>query len=378
VTRRILCALLLACGAFALTDTGVRAQPALPSPGDKLAGHLVLAGATVLLPPGAWVVGGISREPSSAIDGNALLSVALLQVDMQGVSSVVLAQRNADLLSRRPELSAECDARTAQFTNTPADDAAGGVCAAVVITRATTQPDTARAWRAAAGYAAEQRWPLPAALMVAAFRVVDRNSLLDVRYATSLSGSANAGTCSAIIASLDDPAIRRRVTALQRFTAELLPVIDLARSHDLDGIDAAPALVAPEQTGPSLLTRVRLGRIDAMQNSGTLTKAEADSLRATIAAQDTSDPLAAEILRRSTWKSGTARVATATGALAFWTYAAGDPLFALGMVALQSALIVPINDAIELGWTSIGASLPFTTHAFALPSFGTPCRRQAE
>src|SRR5690348_8752701 len=111
--RRILCALLLACGAFAATATGAHAQAALPSPGDKVTGHIVLAGATVLLPPGAWVIGGTAREPSTAIDGNAVLSVALLQVDMQGVSSVVLAQRNADLLSRRPELSAECDARIA-------------------------------------------------------------------------------------------------------------------------------------------------------------------------------------------------------------------------------------------------------------------------
>jgi hypothetical protein len=373
---RAVVALSVLCGALMLAGGNAAAQTAaLPTQGDTVSGRIILNGATVLLPPGTWVVGGVSRAPAIEIDGTELLSVALLQTGANGVSSVVLAQRNGDMLSRRPDLSTECDAPVPLFKSTPADDAAGGICAAVAITRVNTQPDTAPAWRTAAAYATGRGWSIPATLIVAAFRVVDRNSLLDVRYATTLSasGASTATTCSAIIASLDDTVIRRRVNGMKRFTTDLLTVIGLARSHDLDAIDAAPALAAAEQPGPGLLTRVKLSRIEAMQHSGALTATQADALRTTMEAQNAADPLAAEILRRSAWKTGTLRLATATGALGFWIYAAGDPLFALGMVALQNVLITPINYAIEVGWTSIGASLPLSSHAFTLPSIGTQC-----
>jgi hypothetical protein len=245
-----------------------------------------------------------------------------------------------------------------------------------MITRVNTQPDTAPAWREAAAFAASKGWTIPQSLVVAALRTVDRNSLLDVRYATTLSenGASMASTCSAIMAGMDQSAIRRRVNGVTRFVNDLLPVMDLASGHGLDALDAAPALPAPENPGTSLLTRVKLSRIDAMQRAGALTPAQATSLRAAMATQNAHDPLAAEIQRRSAWKTDTYQMAMATGSFGFWTYAVADPVFALGMVALQSALITPINDAIEAGWSSIVPSLALSAHRFTLPSIGAPCQ----
>jgi hypothetical protein len=373
VTRYIV-ALSMLCAA--LTANSAAAQWMLPAQGETVRGHLTLAGATILLPPGAWIVGGVSREPALQFDGADLLSVALLQTGVHGVTSVVLAQRNSTMLAQRPDLSGECDTRTSLFTATPTEDAAGGVCAAVLITRVSTRPETSAAWRAAAAYATERHWPIPSALMVAAFRVVDRNSLLDVRYATTLSGTgaSTVATCSGIKSVLDDPATRRRLNGITRFATALLPVIDFARSPDLDAIDAAPALPAPESPDPGLLTRIKLNRIDAMERRDILTKADAEALRKTLQAKDSADPLAADDLSRSEWKSGTYRLAVATGSMGLWTYAAGNPMFALGMVALQNVLIAPMNDGIEMGWTSIGTSLGLSTHGFTLPSIGAPCQ----
>jgi hypothetical protein len=375
--RNVIVALSLLCGAFTLTPAAASVQSALPAQGETVTGRIVLAGATVLLPPGPWIVGGVARAPAFEISGMDLLSVALLQAGADGVSSVVLVQRNGDLLPRRPDLSAECDPHASLFTATSADDAAGGACTAVMIARVNTQPDTAPAWREAAAFADDRGWTIPQSLLVAAFRTVDRNSLLDVRYATTLGepGASIASTCSAIMAGMDEPAIRRRVNSVTRFANDLLPVMDLASGHGLDAIDAAPALSAPESPGPSLLTRIKLSRIDAMQRAGALTPAQADSLRAAMATQNTHDPLAAEIQRRSAWKTDTYQMAMATGSFGFWTYAAADPVFALGMVALQSVLITPINYAIEAGWSSIVPSLALSAHRVTLPSIGTPCRQ---
>jgi len=360
----------------AMTANSAAAQFVLPQQGETVTGHLALAGATVLLPPGKWIVGGTAYEPTSQIDDAVLVSVALLQSDIHGVTSVVLAQRNVNPLAQRPDLSAECDARTAWFTATPNDDAAGGVCAAVLITRINTRADAASAWHAAADYAVEQHWPIPPVMMVAAFRVVDRNSLLDLRYATTLSetGIGAARTCSGITTAQDNPAIRRRINGVTRFATTLLPVVDLARSPDLLALDAAPALPLAEPAVPDLLTRIKLSRIDAMERRGVLTTAGAETLRRTLRAGHATDPLAAAALTRNEWKSGTYRLAMATGALGIWTYAAGDPIFALGMVALQNVVFAPMNERLETQVTAIGRSLGLTGHGFTLPSIGSPCQ----
>jgi hypothetical protein len=361
---------------LAMTANGAAAQFASPAQGETVTGHLSLAGAMILLPPGKWIVGGVAREPALQLESADLVSVALLQSDIHGITSVVLAQRNGSVLPQRPDLSAECDSRIAWFTATPVDDAAGGVCAAVLITRVSTRTDVAPAWRIAADYAAERGWPIPPVLMVAAFRVVDRNSLLDVRYATTLSetGAAAARTCSGITAAKDNPAVRRRINGVTRFTTTLLPVIDLARSSDLLALDAAPALPLAEPAVPDLLTRIKLSRIDAMERRGVLATADADTLRSTLRAGSAADPLAAAALTRNEWKSGTYQLAMATGSMGIWTYAAGDPMFALGMVALQNVVLTPMNERLESQVTAIGRSLGLTGHGITLPSIGAPCQ----
>ncbi len=267
----------IAFAALALANFGA---DALPAQGDAMSGHIEIAGATVLLPPGPWVVGGSSREPAPELGGADVESVALLQAGPHGVTSIVLAQRSAVTLAQRPDLSAECSSHSALFTATPSDDAAGGVCAAVLILRVNTRENTAKAWRIAAEFAADRHWSVPSVVMVAAFRVVDRESLLDVRYATTLSEIAGAtpNTCASVMAAIGEPALQQRLDGVTRFTTSLLPVIDLAGGHDLAAIDAAPPLPAPKAMGPGLLARVRLSRIDAMQRDGILPAAEADCL----------------------------------------------------------------------------------------------------
>lgn len=264
----------LAVAAALIGATLIAGEGRALSVGDRASGMIDIAAKQVPLPEGEWRVAAIIDGPSGAATAPPVRSAALVRLERQRVTGLVVVHANAAPALLGYGASRDCKREDMHFAATLYSSQIDLMCAFVAHVVAGEGADSSLA-AAVSTRLRRERWQAPDTWLMAGFRISNRRDLLDVRYHFPADTAGAPTTWESSTWSPEAvkhvPARQARVLELVRWAGATRSSIELGFRGRLAGLAALPMPGPEAAAAVPAATRIKLDQLEALRQAGVLT-----------------------------------------------------------------------------------------------------------